>query len=150
MILKIEQQTAASSTDQATVDQIQRNPTPLQEQRADQQDIDESVQALLNDPEIDMLYREVKNVREQVDLARVGDNTVNRLRGHISEYLNTFVLLGYDLHGRRILVQHTPRQTHADAIQKYLEHVTSSNLVFMNANAQRLQRDNGNDEDDED
>lgn len=94
-----------------------------------QDDINQSIEALIGDPEVDLLYRDAKYLRDQIDLQQVNASTVKHLRNHLSEYLSHFVVMGYDIHGRRIFIQHTPRQQHIDALQKYGENVIHSNLI---------------------
>lgn len=150
MILKIEQPAGGAPADEAiaTPAPAPVKETLLQSQRAHQQDVEDSVQALLEDPELDLLYREAKTVRDQINTTQIDETNIKFLQNMLKEYLDSFVIAGYDLKGRRIYIQYTSKQSSTDALQKYVENVASSNLIAVHASQRPRQEDD--DEDDED
>ncbi len=149
MILKIDQQVGEPSSESNIPKLDTLGEGGADKSATNKADIDNSVQALLEDPEVELLYREVKTIRDQVDLVQMTNSTAQQLRSILTEYLSTFILIGYDVSGRRVLIQHTPKQGNIDAVQKYVEHVVGSGLVMINGNAQQQQQQYDDDDDDD-
>lgn len=54
---------------------------------------------------------------------RVYSRDYNLLKSQISEYLDSFLLLGYDSEGQRIIIQHYHTQRDRDAVIEFLKNV---------------------------
>ena len=54
---------------------------------------------------------------------RVYSRDYNLLKNQISEYLDSFLLLGYDSEGHRIIIQHHHSQRDRDAVMEFLKTV---------------------------
>ena len=54
---------------------------------------------------------------------RVYSRDYNLLKSQVSEYLDSFLLLGYDSEGQRIIIQHYHTQRDRDAVIEFLKNV---------------------------
>ncbi len=152
MILKIEQPAGGApaedpATVAATIPAV-ASETLLQRQRSNQQDVEDSVRTLLEDPELDLMYRDAKTIRDQINTTQIDENNIKFLQNMLKEYLNSFVIAGYDLKGRRVYVQYTSKQADTDALQKYVENIANSNLIGVHAQQRLRQEDEDEDDDD--
>lgn len=118
--------------------------------QSDQDFVDDAVDSLLQDPEMDLLYRDVKSVRDRLTMRKINERNVKFMHNTLSEYLDSFVIFGYDLTGRRVIVQHTHKQGDVDSMQKYLEHAVNSNVLYANYASQQAARDPDDEDEDED
>lgn len=151
MIVKISQETQPSPEPSPEVNFVPREgiphkASPVEQQRNLQQDIDENVQALLEDPELNMMYADAKHIRDQINTTQVNEQNIKYVQNYLREYLNAFLVIGYDSLGRRILIQHTPKQHYADSLQKYVEQVANTNMVLINASSATRRTDDDDDD----
>lgn len=53
------------------------------------------------------------------------------LKNQCGEFLDKFVICGYDARGNRVWIQHTPKPSDADAMARYIEIAAHTNMVFI-------------------
>tara|TARA_R110000772_G_scaffold127664_1_gene234881 strand:- start:332 stop:931 length:600 start_codon:yes stop_codon:yes gene_type:complete len=84
---------------------------------------------------IDILARDIQRIRVRQEVNKIREGETTALRNMLTEFFDSFVVLGYDVNGQRYFMQHTPEQGHVDALQKYAEQVAGSALLYHNKEA---------------
>lgn len=71
----------------------------------------------------------------------IDDETGNHVRSALCEYFNTFIVIGYNVDNNRQVVQYTKTPADVDALNRFVDFASESNLVYQNSSRASMQRE---------